>query len=55
MNNLATEHTNLSVPFLQLTDEQWTRLVDVNLRGAWLCSQDLTGRSIHVDGGWEGK
>lgn len=29
------------VPFLELTDEQWTRLVDVNLRGAWLCSQVL--------------
>jgi NAD(P)-dependent dehydrogenase (short-subunit alcohol dehydrogenase family) len=27
------------VPFLELADEQWTRLVDVNLRGAWLCSQ----------------
>jgi NAD(P)-dependent dehydrogenase (short-subunit alcohol dehydrogenase family) len=27
------------VPFLELTDEQWTRLTDVNLRGAWLCSQ----------------
>jgi NAD(P)-dependent dehydrogenase (short-subunit alcohol dehydrogenase family) len=27
------------VPFLELTDEQWTRLVDVNLRGPWLCSQ----------------
>ena len=27
------------VGFLELTDEQWTRLVDVNLRGAWLCSQ----------------
>jgi glucose 1-dehydrogenase/3-oxoacyl-[acyl-carrier protein] reductase len=27
------------VPFLELTDEQWTRLVDTNLRGAWLCSQ----------------
>src|SRR5437016_2667883 len=27
------------VPFLDLTDEQWTRLVDVNLRGEWLCSQ----------------
>ena len=24
------------VPFLELTDDQWTRLVDVNLRGAWL-------------------
>jgi glucose 1-dehydrogenase/3-oxoacyl-[acyl-carrier protein] reductase len=27
------------VPFLDLTDDQWTRLVDTNLRGAWLCSQ----------------
>jgi NAD(P)-dependent dehydrogenase (short-subunit alcohol dehydrogenase family) len=27
------------IPFLELTDEQWTRLVDVNLRGPWLCSQ----------------
>lgn len=27
------------VPFLDITDEQWTRLTDVNLRGEWLCSQ----------------
>ena len=27
------------VPFLDLTDEQWTRLVDVNARAPWLCSQ----------------
>jgi len=27
------------VPFLELTDDQWTRLTDVNLRGNWLCSQ----------------
>src|SRR5258708_7946829 len=27
------------VPFLDLTDEQWTRLTDTNLRGEWLCSQ----------------
>jgi NAD(P)-dependent dehydrogenase (short-subunit alcohol dehydrogenase family) len=27
------------VPFLELTDEQWTRVTDVNLRGEWLCSQ----------------
>jgi NAD(P)-dependent dehydrogenase (short-subunit alcohol dehydrogenase family) len=34
------------VPFLELTDEQWTRLVDVNLRGAWLCSQVFCRRVI---------
>jgi NAD(P)-dependent dehydrogenase (short-subunit alcohol dehydrogenase family) len=34
------------VPFLELTDEQWTRLVDVNLRGAWLCSQVFCRRAV---------
>jgi len=34
------------VPFLELTDEQWTRLVDVNLRGPWLCSQVFCKRVI---------
>jgi NAD(P)-dependent dehydrogenase (short-subunit alcohol dehydrogenase family) len=34
------------VPFLELADDQWTRLVDVNLRGAWLCSQVFCRRAI---------
>jgi glucose 1-dehydrogenase/3-oxoacyl-[acyl-carrier protein] reductase len=34
------------VPFLELTDEQWTRLVDVDLRAAWLCSQVFCRRAI---------
>ena len=34
------------VPFLELTDEQWTRLTDVNLRGAWLCSQVLCRKVV---------
>jgi glucose 1-dehydrogenase/3-oxoacyl-[acyl-carrier protein] reductase len=34
------------VPFLDLTDDQWTRLVDVNLRGCWLCSQVFCKRLI---------
>src|SRR6476659_5675352 len=34
------------VPFLELTDEQWTRLTDVNLRGEWLCSQVYCKRVI---------
>jgi len=34
------------VPFLELTDEQWTRLTDVNLRGPWLCSQVYCRRAI---------
>jgi glucose 1-dehydrogenase/3-oxoacyl-[acyl-carrier protein] reductase len=34
------------VPFLELTDEQWTRLTDVNLRGNWLCSQVFCKRAV---------
>src|SRR5687767_4071928 len=34
------------VPFLELTDEQWTRLVDVNLRGPWLVSQVFCRRAV---------
>lgn len=34
------------VPFLELTDEQWTRLTDVNLRGEWLCSQVFCKRAL---------
>ncbi|HOK47496.1 MAG TPA: 3-oxoacyl-ACP reductase family protein [Bryobacteraceae bacterium] len=34
------------VPFLELTDEQWTRLTDVNLRGEWLCSQVYCRRAV---------
>jgi NAD(P)-dependent dehydrogenase (short-subunit alcohol dehydrogenase family) len=34
------------VPFLDLTDDQWTRLVDINLRGAWLCSQVFCRRAL---------
>ena len=43
MNNAGIETI---VPFLELTDEQWTRLVDVNLRGAWLCSQVFCRRAV---------
>jgi glucose 1-dehydrogenase/3-oxoacyl-[acyl-carrier protein] reductase len=34
------------VPFLELTDDQWTRLMDVNLRGEWLCSQVYCRRVV---------
>ncbi len=34
------------VPFLELTDEQWTRLVDINLRAPWLCSQIYCRRAV---------
>lgn len=34
------------VPFLELTDQQWTRLTDVNQRGPWLCSQVFCRHAI---------
>ena len=34
------------VPFLELTDEQWTHVTDVNLRSVWLCSQIFCKRLI---------
>ena len=33
-------------PFLDLTDDQWTRLTDTNLRGCWLNSQVFCRRLI---------
>jgi glucose 1-dehydrogenase/3-oxoacyl-[acyl-carrier protein] reductase len=34
------------VPFLELTDEQWTNVTDVNLRSVWLCSQVYCRRVV---------
>ncbi len=34
------------IPFLELTDDQWTRLVDINLRAPWLCSQVYCRRLV---------
>ena len=34
------------IPFLEITDEQWDRVTDVDLRGPWLCSQIFCGRVI---------
>ncbi|MGE5488938.1 MAG: SDR family NAD(P)-dependent oxidoreductase [bacterium] len=34
------------VPFLELTDEQWTELVDINARGPWLCSQVYCRKAV---------
>jgi NAD(P)-dependent dehydrogenase (short-subunit alcohol dehydrogenase family) len=34
------------VPFLELTDEQWTQVTDIDLRGPWLCSQVFCRRVL---------
>ncbi len=33
------------VPFLDLTDEQWNDVTNINLRGEWLCSQVFCRRA----------
>jgi NAD(P)-dependent dehydrogenase (short-subunit alcohol dehydrogenase family) len=38
------------VPFLEMTDDQWTRVVDVNLRGPWMCSQVFCRRVLGAKG-----
>jgi NAD(P)-dependent dehydrogenase (short-subunit alcohol dehydrogenase family) len=43
VNNAGVETI---VPFLELTDEQWEYVTDVNLRGPWLCSQVFCRRVI---------
>src|SRR6201991_263965 len=34
------------VPFLDLTDQQWIDLVNVNLRGEWLCAQVFCRQAV---------
>lgn len=34
------------VGLLDLTDDQWTRVNDVNLRGTWMCSQVFARRAV---------
>ena len=36
------------IPFLEITDEQWTRLTDINQRGPWLCSQVFCRRAVEA-------
>jgi NAD(P)-dependent dehydrogenase (short-subunit alcohol dehydrogenase family) len=43
VNNAGVETI---VPFLELTDEQWEYVTDINLRGPWLCSQIFCRRVV---------
>lgn len=35
---------NLDGPFLQMTDDQWQQVIDTNLTGTFLCSQEFARR-----------
>lgn len=34
------------IPFLQMTDEEWSDVVNVNLRGEWICSQAFCRQAV---------
>jgi NAD(P)-dependent dehydrogenase (short-subunit alcohol dehydrogenase family) len=34
------------VPFLELTDEQWEKVTDTNLKSEWMCSQSFCRRTV---------
>ena len=40
------------VPFLELPEEDWDRILDVNLKGAYLCGQAAAREMVR--GGWPG-
>lgn len=37
------------IGLLDLTDDQWSRVNDVNLRGTWMCAQAFARRMINLD------
>jgi 3-oxoacyl-[acyl-carrier protein] reductase len=39
VNNAAVYSTIVKKPFEEITDEEWSRVFDVNVRGAWLCTR----------------
>jgi NAD(P)-dependent dehydrogenase (short-subunit alcohol dehydrogenase family) len=43
VNNAGIESIT---PLLEITDEQWERVNDVNLRGTWLCAQVFARRLV---------
>jgi NAD(P)-dependent dehydrogenase (short-subunit alcohol dehydrogenase family) len=34
------------IPFLELTDEQWQKVTDTNLKSEWMCSQSFCRRAV---------
>lgn len=39
------------VPLLELTDDQWERVTNVNLKGSWLCAQVVVRRIVEAGRG----
>jgi 3-oxoacyl-[acyl-carrier protein] reductase len=39
VNNAAVYSTIVKKPFEEISDEEWSQVFDVNVRGAWLCTR----------------
>ena len=39
VNNAAVYSTIVKTPFEEIPDEEWDRVLDVNVKGAWLCTR----------------
>jgi 3-oxoacyl-[acyl-carrier protein] reductase len=39
VNNAAVYSTIVKKPFEEISDEEWSRVFDVNVKGAWLCAR----------------
>lgn len=48
VNNAGIQTT---APFLELSEEEWCRVIDVNLKGVFLCSQTVAREMIKQEGG----
>ena len=48
VNNSAIDPV---IPFLEMTDEQWDRVIDINLKGTYMCSQAAARLMVEAGGG----
>ncbi len=48
VNNSAIDPV---IPFLEMTDEQWDRVIDINLKGSYMCSQAAAKLMVAQGGG----
>ncbi|MCY3978934.1 MAG: glucose 1-dehydrogenase [Chloroflexi bacterium] len=48
VNNSAIDPV---IPFLDMTDEQWDRVININLKGAYMCSQAAAKQMVKQGGG----
>ena len=48
VNNAAIDPV---IPFLEMTDEQWDRVIDINLKGTYMCSQSAAKLMVEQGSG----